>query len=44
MSFDDQWRDALVLDIEQLYLIGETDQDLSTVVERICDFIKGWRK
>lgn len=44
MSFDDQWREALVLDIEQVYLVGETDQELSTTVERICDFIRAWRK
>ena len=44
MSFEDQWRDALVLDIEQVYLVGESDSELSTTVERICDFIRAWRR
>lgn len=44
MSFEDQWREALVLDIEQLYLVGETDSELSTAVERICEYIRTWRK
>lgn len=44
MSFEDQWREALILDIEQLYLVGESDSELSTTVERICAFIRTWRK
>lgn len=43
MSFENQWLEALALDIEQLY-IDERDADLSTTVERICEFIRGWRK
>lgn len=47
MSFEDQWLESLALDIEQIYGIEAYkygDTELSTTVERICAFIRTWRK
>lgn len=41
MTFENQWLEALALDIEQLY---GNDPDSSTTVERIVEYIRGWRK
>ena len=40
MSFDNQWLEALALEIEQIY----GDAELSTDVERIVEYIRQWRK
>lgn len=42
-EFKNQWLEALALDIQQLY-IDERDPDLSTLVERIVEFVRHWRK
>jgi hypothetical protein len=42
-DFSRQWLEALALDIEQIYLIGQ-GSELSTDVERIVEYIRQWRK
>ena len=41
MTFENQWLEALALEIETLY---GNDPDSSTAVERIVEYIRGWRK
>lgn len=40
-DFQHQWLEALALEIEGIY--GD-DPDSSTTVERICEYIRGWKK
>lgn len=47
MSFENQWLEALALEIEQLYLLPaykDGDLELSTIVERIVEYIRAFRK
>jgi hypothetical protein len=42
-DFQNQWLEALALDIEQRWR-DESDPDLSTTVERIVEYIRHWKK
>lgn len=42
-DFQNQWLEALALDIEQIWR-DEHDPDLSTTVERIVEYIRTWKK
>lgn len=47
MTFNNQWLEALALEIEQIYGVEAYkygDKDLSTTVEQIVQYIRGWRK